>query len=226
MVNEKVGFYPENIKGIEQIEITVPFLGNFAHVSVTKEALISNLLSEAEDKHQIQPTEAREYARGIHYFLSFSPEFYDQINQTPSESMSTKILTSLKLALKRPPEYPGNPALDTAFSFGWTLAIGQDTSCVINIEKIANVISENKTESFQLPYNAPKEARQAVFVQAIDSVWRHEREHLIQLLEMRMGISNIDIQKPIIKQLEEPAYQIQQPSEFTHNSPFQITFEE
>lgn len=56
--------------------------------------------------------------------------------------------------------------------------------CHIYIDQVIRLVQSGKSVgNFKVPKGLPEEARQIALVQAIDKVWNHERQHIIQRMD-------------------------------------------
>lgn len=73
---------------------------------------------------------------------------------------------------------------------GFVTFDGQSAFCQLNVMRAIELAEKgNKNPYFRIPKNMPDEAKDTAVVQALDGIWRHERQHLIQILKNQKNYS-------------------------------------
>lgn len=183
---------------------TYPFGGRFVHIEINTDNLRQDLLDAADS-------------------LSFSKEKAGKFTQNVLFHFG-----SLDTAPIKPPEHSSRspygyvypyqtPKGEKGYMCGLDIpalvkqALGEKESIR---DKLRRVISGKKrSEIYDVPHNSPAEAKELGLKQIMLSVWKHEREHLLQRLT---GVKIGD---------EEDAYEQGRMDKFVPSSLFNITFE-
>lgn len=147
---------------------TFPFRGEYAHIQFSFENLRRDTVREAVEQG-VSQSDATAFMEKVNFFVESQNSYLGR-----KFSRKDKIRMKLAKTLKTFPDLLGAVDIENL----------NRPECFLNIEKIVNITnsSERIQPNVKIPTDAPLEAREAALKLTIDSVWRHERQHLIQLM--------------------------------------------
>lgn len=155
-------------------DTTIPYGDEYAHVEVSSSALRANFTAEAI-KQGLPPDIVEEYARQIQFHFGNPVDYLIQKYRN-SPFLKDKASLALVLGHKITGRIPGWAGVERSVE-------GEPSKCIIGVEQIVESVEEGTFDarpSFSMPKSLPDEVRKTALVQVLDSIWRHERQHLIQ----------------------------------------------
>lgn len=157
----------EIFRGSEVVSDTFPFRGEFARVEVSLNDLRRDFIDAAVEQGVDEG-----WAWRFSLFIDFTFQNYGEfLKQCRAKNISLPAKAKRKLddMLRLP-------------SLGAVLSDErEEIGCFLDIGEIVKHVSEGKAyPGFKIPKKISEEARRAAVSQALNRVWRHERQHLIR----------------------------------------------
>lgn len=147
---------------------TYPFRGEFAHIQVNHEDLRRDVVAEAI-KQGVPEQIAGAFARNINFDIEPVADYMSKI-LSPLDKVRFKIGTSLGITRNT------MGAVDTRSK--------DQPRCFLDVPVMVKFCDDNGNIPFiKIPKSAPLEAYQLALKMLLNSIWDHERQHLIQVMD-------------------------------------------
>lgn len=148
---------------------TFPFGEEYAHVGINADDLRRDFISQATQQGIKEP-DALVFASKTRFYIG---KFSDFLEKRYKQDHSVKKLMDLLTAKLREPL---NPVAGV-----WKENDGS-IGCFIDAPMVVDTVNRGgSVPNFSIPKEIPDEVKEMALIQALHSVWTHEKQHLIQL---------------------------------------------
>ncbi|MBI4058426.1 hypothetical protein HY408_01530 [Candidatus Gottesmanbacteria bacterium] len=156
-------------------EDTFSFGKEYVHVGISADDLRRDLISQATQQG-IEESKASAFASRTRFYIGKLPDYLEKrYKQDPSIKKFIDLWTT---KLREPLNLIGAVWKEDDGSIG----------CFIDVPKVVDYVNRGESvPNFRIPKEIPDEVKEMALVQALHSVWTHERQHLIQLAQPKVS---------------------------------------
>lgn len=154
---------------------TFTFGREYAHVDISADDLRKDFISQATQQG-IEESEASAFASKTRFYIG---KYSDYLEKRHKQDPSIKKLIDLWTTKLRSPLNP--------IAGVWKEDDGS-IGCYIDVPKVVDYVNRGESvPNFRIPKEIPVEVKEMALVQALHSVWTHERQHLIQQVQPKVS---------------------------------------